>query len=94
MTIQQAIEALKPLGKRLDSSIHIDMPGMWIWAHDNQSVEVEQWQIYTACDMRRYHGATLEQAVNAALAAHDKISSTVEQIDESIAGIEALATAS
>lgn len=93
MTIQQAIEALKPLGKKLGSSICIDMPSIWIWDHDNQKAEVEQWRIYTAIDTKAYYGATLEQTVKVAIAAHEE-GSTIEQADKSLVGIEALATAS
>lgn len=84
MTIQEAIDLLKPLGKQLGCSINIEPPEIWIRQYrgikDGSRVETDPWRVFV-CEgpVQSYEGATLEAAVRAALARHEAATPSIAE---------------
>ena len=93
MTIQEARNALESLGRRINSSIYIDTPGVWMHSHCDWKPEATQWRVYVYPIGKAYYAATLEGAVRAAIADNTRQETEIEPIQTTADQVEALATA-
>jgi hypothetical protein len=94
MTISEAIDLLTPLAKRLNCSICIEPPQVWIWDHREWKVEAEAWKIHLCENNGAYRAPTLDAAVRMALDAHREEPIPFAEVQAAIDEIEALAVAS